>query len=577
MNGFTGENRLYDLIILGATPGGISAAISAARLGKNSLILERTRFIGGLPANGLGATDIATRGATGGIFFEFIQRIKQKYVDRFGSESKEVEDCSDGYRFEPSVAEVVFTEMLEGYKTKVDVLKERQFDFQPWDLRMAKDGTKIQAIHVTNLKSGVRETYRALFFVDATYEGDLIAAAGVPCYIGRESRSEYGELGAGKVYKLWRGPECVGTDYTGDNAVQAYNYRLCLTDNPYNRVSIQKPAHYNRDEYVSLIQDVKTGAHTSMDSLEISQKQLEENARRAEKNLPPEPDYIPGIQRLSSICKLPLDKWDGNNMHFAFISTDLPEENWPYPTASWEWRDKFAIRLREYTEGLFYFAQNDPELPLYFREKCKEWGWAKDEYVENGHFPRQIYVREGRRMKGKYLFTAHDSLPTTYNGRPPVHYDSITASHYQLDSHAVRKREAGRVHLDGFLGYPCAPYTVPYRVMIPDSPVGNLIAPVPVSATHIGFSTLRMEPCWMALGQAAGIAASLCIDEKIVAGDVSIGQLQDALLNEGAILVYQAGLLESWKEGNRQEFAQTQKKELQMNGINVRAFGYRQK
>lgn len=577
MNGVSRQNRQYDLIILSATPGGIAAGISAARLGKTSLILERTRFIGGLPANGLGATDIATRGATGGIFFEFIQRIKQIYVDKFGVESKEVEDCSDGYRFEPSVAERVFTEMLDGYKGQIDVLRERQFDFQSWDLRMSEDGTKIQAIYVTNLETGARETYRASVFVDASYEGDLIAAANVPYYIGRESRSQYGEVGAGRVYKLWRGPECTGTDYTGDNAVQAYNYRLCITDNPDNRVRIQKPARYNRDEYVSLIQDVKSGAHTGMDSLEITQRQLDENVKRAERNLPPQPDYIPGIRRLSSIIKLPQEKYDGNNMHFAFISTDLPEENWPYPTSSWDWRDKFAIRLREYTEGLFYFAQNDPELPLYFRELIQEWGWAKDEYVENGHFPRQIYVREGRRMKGKYLFTAHDSLPTAFNGRPPVHHDSITASHYQLDSHPVRKREPGRVHLDGMLGYPCAPYTVPYRVMVPDSPVANLIAPVPVSATHIGFSTLRMEPCWMALGQAAGVAASLSIDEGVAAGDVSIDKLQDTLLNDGAVLVYQAGLLESWKEGNRDEFAKAQKEDLKANGINVKAVGYQAK
>jgi hypothetical protein len=567
--------KIYDLIILAATPAGITAAIAAGRLGKTSLILERTAFIGGLPANGLGATDIATRGATGGLFFEFVQRIKAEYISRYGIGSQQVVDSGDGYHFEPHVAEKVFHDMLGEYPC-IHILTGRQFDFAPWDLKIGQDGT-IHEINVTHINSATRETYQGLFFLDATYEGDLIAAAGVPFFLGREARETYGEIGAGRIYKLWRGPECSGTDYTEDNAIQAYNYRLCLTDVPEIRAPIKKPARYNREEYVSLIHDVKSGSHTGVDSLLMSEEQLEENVRRGENDIPPVSNYLDGIRRLSSICKLPCGKWDGNNQHFGFISTDLPEENWSYPTASWAWRDAFATRLREYAEGLFFFAQNDEELPSWFRQACSKWGWAIDEYVENGHFPRQIYVREGRRQKGKYLFTAHDALPTTYNGRPPVHFDTVTASHYALDSHAVRKREPGRVHLDGFLGYPCAPYTVPYRVMVPDAPLRNLLAPVPVSATHIGFSTLRMEPCWMALGQAAGIAASLCIDTKSTAKDVDIRKLQDTLLNEGAVLYHEPGVLGLWSEGKRDEFSQNQRQALDEQGIQVQAYGYPQR
>ena len=235
--------------------------------------------------------------------------------------------------------------------------------------------------------------------------------------------------------------------------------------------------------------------------------------------------------------KLPNQKTDGNNQHAAFISTDLPEENWPWPTSSWEWRDKFAKRLKDYTLGLFWFAQNDPELPEHFRKAMLEWGLAKDEYQDNEYFPRQVYVREGRRFDGVYFFTAKDALPTASGERPPLHANSVTASHYALDSHAARKREAGRAHLDGFISYPTAVYTVPLGVILPRN-VENLLLPVPVSGSHIGFSTLRMEPCWMALGQAAGIAASLAIDCKVPVQDVDMSRLQDLLVDQKATLIY---------------------------------------
>jgi hypothetical protein len=244
-----------------------------------------------------------------------------------------------------------------------------------------------------------------------------------------------------------------------------------------------------------------------------------------------------GIERLVSNNKVPNGKVDANNQHAAFISTDLPEENWPWPTSSWEWRDKFAQRLRDYTEGLFWFAQHDEALPLQFRREIQKWGYAKTEYQDNGYFPRQVYVREGRRFEGMYFFTAKDALPVAEGQRPPVHATSITASHYALDSHAARKRESGRAHLDGFISYPTAVYTVPYGVIVPKE-VDNLLLPVPVSGSHIGFSTLRMEPCWMALGQAAGAAASIAIDDRCGVQQVNINKLQDRLLDEGATLFY---------------------------------------
>ena len=526
----------YDLVIIGGNPGGIMAAISAAKLGQTSVILERTEYIGGLPANGLGATDIATRNATTGLFKDFVDRVYQYYVSTYGEKSSQVQLCSNGYHFEPSVATTVFQDMIAEHKDKITILTMRQFDSDPNNL-IIKDN-RIRKIIVTNRVTGDKEIYEGSVFLDATYEGDLGAAAGVPFRVGREGKDEFNEPGAGRVYKYWGGIEGEGSTFQGDNAVQAYNYRLCLTNNPENRVLFQKPKNYNREEYASIINDVWTGRNTDKAMQSVTQKMMEENKISIQKgNESTLPGDKWGIAKATNIVHLPNMKSDANNQHGVFVSTDLPEENWPWPTSSWEWRDKFAKRLREYTEGLFYFIQNDPELPAQFIQNTRKWGLAKDEYTDNGNFPRQVYVREGRRFEGLYFFTAHDALPVSLGSRPPIHQKSITASHYALDSHAVRKREEGRIHLDGFLSYPTAVYTVPFGVMVPKS-VDNLLLPVPVSGSHIGFSTLRMEPCWMAIGQAAGITASISIQDKVKVQNINIQKLQDYLIDQNATLIY---------------------------------------
>lgn len=526
----------YDLVILGGNPGGIMAAVEAARMGKTSLILERNSHIGGLPANGLGATDIATRGATTGLFSEFTQRIKAYYTKKYGKNSQQVKDCSDGFHFEPSVAGKVFEEMLAEQKGKITVLTKRQFNFSDGDLQMT--GTKITGIRVVNRTTGADEYYRGKIFVDATYEGDLGAAAHVPYRIGREARWEYNEPGAGRTYEYWKSDPAEGSTGDADNAVQAYNYRLCLTSDPSQRAPFIKPENYNREEFASLVEDVWTGRNTWKMMRGVTKEMMEANRKAIQnggKSTLPGDGW--GILKLVTINTLPNGKTDANNQHAAFISTDLPEENWPWPTSSWEWRDKFAKRLKDYTLGLFWFAQNDEALPQSFRDEMKKWGLAKTEYEDNEFFPRQVYVREGRRFEGMYFFTAKDALPVAEGQRPPLHKESITASHYALDSHAARKREEGRVHLDGFISYPTAVYTVPYGVIVPKN-VDNLLLPVPVSGSHIGFSTIRMEPCWMALGQAAGAAASLAIDNNVKVQDVNVPKLQDRLLDEGATLFY---------------------------------------
>lgn len=502
------------VIVVGGTPGGIMAAIGAARAGQQVVLLERTEHVGGLPANGLGATDIGTRGCTGGLFMEFVGRIRQHYVGKYGADSPQARDVSDGYHFEPSVAEVVFQDMLAEVAGRVTVLRGRQFDAEPQNV-VVRDGSIVE-IAVTDRASGATERYQGKIFIDATYEGDLAAAAGAPYRLGRESAGEFNEPMAGVLYKAWAGAVGPGSTGMADNAVQAYNYRLCLTDDPKIRRPIARPDNYRREEYASLVDDVLQGRFAGKVANELA---------------------IDGIGRVTNMVRLPNGKTDANNQHAAFLSTDLPEENWPWPTSGWAWRDAFARRLRDYTLGLLWFAQHDEALPAEFRAKALTWGLAADEYADNGHFPRQVYVREGRRIEGDHLWTAHDALPVARGARPPLHRSSVTASHYALDSHAVRKRESGRVHLDGFFSYPTAPYTVPYGVIVPKK-VDNLLVPVAASATHIGFSTLRMEPCWMALGQAAGVAAGVAIENATSPRKASIDTIQTRLLDQGSILVY---------------------------------------
>ncbi|MCY4020006.1 MAG: FAD-dependent oxidoreductase [Chloroflexi bacterium] len=501
----------FNAVIVGGTPAGIMAGIAVARAGRRAIILERTAHIGGLPANGLGATDIQTKGATGGLFLEFVRRVKQHYIDKYGADSQQVIDCTEGYRFEPHVAEMILHGMIAEQGENLQVRTMRQFDHEPSNA--IKEGAALCQIKIVNRKTGAEEIYSASVFVDATYEGDLAAAAGAPYMLGREGADEYGEPCAGKFYQRWGAPvdEYYSTGQ-GDNAVQSYNYRLPLTTVESNMTRIEKPGTYNREEYLSLIEDLRLNRFAG----------------------PPTPMEFDGIGAITNMVTVPNGKVDGNNQHAAFISTDLPEENWPYPTASWDWRDRFATRLRDYILGLFYFAQNDPELPADFRERCKRWGLASDEFADNGNFPRQIYVREGRRIRGEYLFTAHDALSKRHSRE---HMTSITASHYALDSHACLKREEGRPHTDGIFSYRTTPYSVPYGVIVPLA-VENLLIPAPASGTHIGFSTLRMEPCWMALGEAAGEAINVSLDDGSSVRAVNVLALQRRLLAAGAVLTY---------------------------------------
>lgn len=417
------------------------------------------------------------------------------------------------------------------------MLTLRQFDAHP--KYVIKRGQQIVSIRIFNRATAKEEFYSGKVFIDATYEGDLGAAAGVPYKLGREGAEMYNEPCAGNIYRWWKhGPNGEESTNQGDNAIQAYNYRLCLTNNPNNRLSISQPKDYNREEYLSLVDDVLDGRNTDSRYRKADSLVIAENRRKIlSGERTSAPGDVWGMAKLTSMTLLPNAKTDANNQHLALISTDLPEENWPWPTSDWEWRDRFAQRLKNYTLGLLWFAQNDNLLPPHFREACKQWGLAADEYPDNEGFPRQVYVREGRRLEGLDFFKATDALPQANDARPPLHPSSVTASHYALDSHAVRKREAGKPLLEGFFSYPTEVYTVPYGVMVSKS-VDNLLFPVAASGSHVGFSTLRMEPCWMALGEAAGVAASISIDNAKILKEIPIKKLQEKLLQHGATLVY---------------------------------------
>ena len=502
----------FDIVVLMATPGGIASAVVASRMGMKVAIVERTKHIGGLPSNGLGATDIHTKELISGFFKEFVDGVKAHYIKRYGAESKQVKDASNGFHFEPHVAEDVFKEILNAEKN-IKLYKHYQFDSDKENV-VVENGFPSK-IKITKVGKSNKEIWlKAKVFIDGSYEGDLAAAFGCRFRTYREGKSEFGEAMAGKIYKIW-GSDSLQDGSTGesDSAIQAFNYRICLTNDPKNREMISKPEFYNRAEFLSLAGDFASGFTSGF---------YPKNGKTA------------GVV---NPVRLPNMKFDANNHHRALISTDLPEENWPWPTANWAWRDQFAIRLKNYNLGLLYFSQNDTTIPLSARIEALNYGLPKDEYKDNGHFPRMVYVREGRRVEGKYMFTAKDAIPVKTGKRPPTHTTSIATSHYAIDSHAMFKREAGKKTLDGFISYQTMPFTIPFEVIVPIEK-DNILVPVPVSASHVGYGCLRMEPCWMSLGHAAGIAAALSIKYKTSIHNLSIDSLQKYLIGQKVNLLY---------------------------------------
>jgi hypothetical protein len=533
--------------VIGGTAAGVAAAVAATRDGAEVVLVEPSRHVGGLMTSGLGRTDIGARATIGGFFRRLVCDLRAYYVATYGPQSPQVKDCGDGYQLEPSVAERHLerllaeqpgvtvlrgwrlawdggVSLLEGGRWLVEVAPGAGPDTPSGVPERRVTAVVLECVDANGNGAttvGERVRLEADVFIDATYEGDVALGAGAPYRVGREGREEFGESHAGMLYQDFRSKLCYpGSTGAADRRVQDYNYRLCLTRDPANRLPIPQPASYDRARYASMVEDVLAG------------------------RLP----HFMGWHDVGLLNQAPLPngKTDCNNHHYAFLSSDWPEENFAYAEAGPARRREIAQAHRAYTEGLVWFAQHDPELPEWFRAEALEWGFAADEFQDNGGFPRQMYVREAARIVGDYVFSARDAQRDTGGGRTPVHWDSVACGGYGIDSHATRKREdhlaegehdGRRFALEGFFSIASAPYQLPYRIMLPLG-VDGLLVPVAVSATHLGFGTLRMEPTWMALGEAAGTAAALALRSGVRVRDVPRGALQRTLLRHGQVIAF---------------------------------------
>jgi len=354
-------------------------------------------------------------------------------------------------------------------------------------------------VREVELEAGTgREQVSASVFVEASYEGDLLAAAGAEYRVGRESRGEYGEEDGGHLFWGPKGgrPTEEGTG-EGDDRVQAYCFRLCLTDDPERRVAIERPPRYEGSEYGLLRAYV-----------EAAPRKLKE---------------------VLLLGRLPNGKWDVNNWGFCWQSMDLIGGNAGYVEGSWEEREAIAAAHRDYQWGLLYWLQH--EAPAELREEAGRLGWCRDEFEEGEGWPEQLYVREARRMVGRHVFTEHDARRETRKA------DSVAVGSYPLDSHGTQWYRPGQVTPapEGFFMCSVGPYEIPYRCLLPES-VGGLLAPVCLSATHAGYGTLRMEPVMMNLGMACGEAAALAVEGGVSPGEVEVGRLQARLEAEGQVI-----------------------------------------
>jgi hypothetical protein len=489
----------YDVIVYGATSGGVIAAYTAKKEGKSVLLIEPGRHVGGLTSGGLGYTDIGNKYAITGIARDFYRRIGQHYR-KF-----------EQWIFEPHVAEQTFLGYLKS--AKVNVL----YQYRLVSLKK-KDGF-IKEITVENSGKLGRYSYKiikAKIFIDCSYEGDLMAKAGVSYFTGREANSMYNETYNGvqlrdrhqfpdgiDPYKipgdpqsglLWGiSPAALDVQGAGDKKIQTYNFRICLTNNPSNRIAITKPNDYNASHYELLLRFLE---------------------KKPTKNL----------ESFLKIDLLPNHKTDINNN--GPFSTDMIGMNYAYPEADYATRGKIQQAHESYTKGLLYFIGHDERMPLHLRELMLQWGYPKDEYTDNGNFSPQMYVREARRMKGEYVMTQANCESKE------VVSDGIGMAAYTMDSHNCQRivvngmvKNEGNVEIGGF-----GPYPISYRSIIPKAnECKNLLVPVCLSATHIAYGSIRMEPVFMVLSQSAAVAAALAIDTKKTVQQIDVKQLQHML------------------------------------------------
>ena len=473
-----------DVCVYGGTPGGVAAAVQSSRMGKKAVLVVFRRHVGGMTSGGLTATDIGRAEAIGGMATEFYKRVGKQRM------------------FLPSRAEEVFQALLKD--ASVPIYFEQRL----------KDVTKVDN-RITGLTTESGVTFEAKMFVDATYEGDLFAKAGVSFHVGREGNQKYGETlngvqfhnthnfvvpvdpyrveGDPKSGLLWGiSPLDPGKAGDGDDKVQAYNFRMFVS-HAAERLPYPKPPGYDRDRYLLLLRYLKK----------------------------------------HPVAPIQLHVGDCNNE--GGFSSDHIGANYAWPTGSYETREKIFQDHVNYQQGFMWFLANDPEVPPAIRKKVLATGLTRGEFPETGGWPHELYVREGRRMVSDYVMTEANCLSKTSAD------DSVGMASYNMDSHNIQRVViGGSVRNEGDVQTRCPiPYPVSYRSITPrERECANLLVPVSLSASHIAYGSIRMEPVFMILGQSAGTAAALAIEAGVSVQKVPYAKLRDRLLADGQVLAY---------------------------------------
>jgi hypothetical protein len=523
-----GVTSSADIIIYGGTSAAIIAAVEAKQSGKSVLVVSPDIHLGGLSSGGLGWTDTGDKSVIGGLSREFYHRVFMHYSskDAWNLQPKEGYGnkgqgtiAMDGenrtmWIFEPNVAEQIFE----------DFVKENRIQVERDEWLNRESGVEIKDGKIISITTLSGNKYAGKVFLDATYEGDLMAAAGVGYHVGREARSMYNEEWNGVQtgvlhHQHWFqsdiSPYVVpgdptsgilprvsvdhpGEKHSGDTKIQAYCFRTCLTNHEENRVPFPKPDTYDPMQYELLARSLATGRKDFFEKFDVI------------------PNY----------------KTDTNN-HGPFSSDNIGM-NYDYPDASYERRKKIIIEHEEYQKGLYWFVANDPRIPKDIQSEMQKWGLAKDEFTDNGNWPHQIYVREARRMIGDYIMTENELLKKRPTPNP------IGMGSYTIDSHNVQRniKEDGFVQNEGDIGVNTnGPYSISYGSLVPKKEeCTNLLVPVCVSSSHIAFGSIRMEPVFMILGQSSAAAAVLAIDNNIAVQDVDYEMLKNSLEQKGQIL-----------------------------------------
>jgi len=534
--------KTYDLVAYGSSPAALTAAIEAQRHGKTAVIVCPETRIGGLTTGGLGQTDIGNKSAFGGLALQFYRDVADWYKDpahwKYEKRSDYLPDgqCAGSsgedsmWTFEPSAALAI----LERWEreNKLEIVRGEFLD-------RGKGGVVREGARIVAIKTLSGKAFRGRMFVDATYEGDLMAAAGVSYTVGREANSVYGETISGveralsKNHQFNKGvdpyvvkgdpgsgllpyvePDTDEPDGAGDRRVQAYCFRMCLTDEPSNRIPFAKPDGYDPKNYELLLRNLE-----AIDPKAFSAKAAKRGS------------FMPWIN-----SRMPNRKTDTNNK--SGFSTDFVGQNHAWPEASYEERAKMLKEHLDYQMGLMWTLANDPRVPEPIRSRVAQWGTCKDEFLDGlgSGWQSQLYVREARRLVGDYVATEHDVVRKRTTSRP------VAMAAYGMDSHHVR-RYVGK---DGFVRNEGniedwrtrgKPYPLDYGVILPKKgECENLFVPVCVSASHMAFGSIRMEPVFFSLGQVAGAAAALSLDAGCAAQDLEYESLRKVLVAEGQVI-----------------------------------------